>query len=57
MIEHSEQMKKYKTYSFNKEEYMKGTLVLPIYVQSVSLPAGDDDVSEWNRLEGGKIKN
>jgi len=35
--------------SSSKSESMMGVLVLPIYVQSVRLPVGDDNVGEWNR--------
>jgi hypothetical protein len=33
----------------SKNESMMGVLGLHIYVQSVRLPVGDDDVGEWNR--------
>lgn len=32
-----------------KSVHMMGILVLPMHVQSVRLPVGDDDVGEWNR--------
>jgi len=41
-----------------KKVSVRGILVLPIYVQSVRLPVGDDDEGRWNRerKENWKLK-